>query len=62
MPIKIKPSIKHTDRKTGATRIEHFFMKQASIEELLKLLDSDFISKKLKQKIRNELARRKYNG
>ena len=30
MPTKLKPSVKHWDRKTGKTTVEHFYMKNTN--------------------------------
>lgn len=56
MPVKFKPSQK-TFVKGQGTRTEHFYIKNAPKQELI-----DYINKgqkpKVKQKCRNELARR----
>lgn len=56
MPIKFKPSQK-TYVKGQGHKIEHFYIKNTSTEELI-----DYINKgqkpKIKQKCRNELDRR----
>lgn len=56
MPVKFKPSQK-TFVKGQGTRIEHFYIKNTPKQELI-----DYINKgqkpKVKQKCRNELARR----
>jgi hypothetical protein len=58
MPIKLKPSVKKVDRNTKKVTIEHSYVKQTPKEELFELLNKSVTSNKVKQKIRNELARR----
>jgi Cu/Ag efflux protein CusF len=58
MPIKLKPSVKKVDRNTKKVTIEHSYVKQTPKEELFELLNKSVTSKKVKQKIRNELVRR----
>lgn len=59
MPEKIKPSVKHTDRKTGKTWIEHFYLKSTPMNELQRLLGDERANKKLKVKCMRELTRRR---
>ena len=58
MPTKFKPSSNRTDRRTGVTTTEHFYMKSMSKEILLKELNATNLTPKLKQKINKELIRR----
>ena len=55
MPVKLKPSAKKIDRQTT---IEHTYAKTQSKEELFKMLNHEYTTPKVKQKIRNELVRR----
>lgn len=61
MPIKFKPSQVVKDRQTGKVRTEHYYIKNVSKEELIETLNSRNAQPKLKQKVRNELTRRKVN-
>jgi hypothetical protein len=54
MPIKFKPSVKQRNSK-----MVNYYMHATSLEELRHTLDSSATSNKRKQKIRNELVRRK---
>ena len=58
MPIKLKPSVKKVDRNTKKVTIEHSYIKQTPKDELFELLNKSVTTKKVKQKIRNELVRR----
>lgn len=58
MPIKLKPSVKKFDRRTGLTTIEHYYMKSQSLDTLKEILNKDSTSPKLKQKVKNEIVRR----
>ncbi len=58
MPEKIKPSVKHTDRKTGKTWIEHFYLKTQPLTELESIMQDERASKKLKIKCLREITRR----
>ncbi len=59
MPMKFRPSQVVKDRQTGKTRVQHSYMKCTSTKELLETLEKSNTQPKLKQKIRNELVRRK---
>lgn len=59
MPTKFKQSQTTRDRQTGKYTTTHYWMKGIPKEELIESLNKDSIKPKLKQKIRNELARRK---
>ena len=59
MPMKFKPSQVIKNRQTGKLETQHFYMKHVSTEELLETLNKSNTRPKLKQKIRNELTRRK---
>ena len=61
MPIKFKQSQTVRDRQTGKVKTEHYWLKCMSKDELFKELNNDSIKPKVKQKLRNELARRKIN-
>tara|TARA_A100001015_G_scaffold317180_1_gene433406 strand:+ start:541 stop:726 length:186 start_codon:yes stop_codon:yes gene_type:complete len=57
--MKFKPSQAIKNRQTGKLETQHFYMKTVSTKELLETLDKSNTQPKLKQKIRNELVRRK---
>jgi hypothetical protein len=58
MPTKLKPSVVKIDRNTKKKTIEHSYIKQTPKAELFELLNKSVTSRKVKQKIRNELVRR----
>jgi hypothetical protein len=58
MPTKFKQSQQTRDRQTGKYTTTHYWIKGISKEELIESLNKDSTKPKLKQKIRNELARR----
>lgn len=58
MPTKLKASIKHWDRKTGKTTIEHFYLKATQVEELAAIIANENTKPKLKVKCQRELDRR----
>ena len=58
MPTKLKPSLKHCDRKTGRTTVEHIYIKNTKLEELLDIINSDRANPKLRIKCKRELDRR----
>lgn len=58
MPTKLRPSVVKIDRNTKKKTIEHSYIKQTPKEELFELLNKSVTTKKVKQKIRNELVRR----
>ena len=58
MPIKLKQSSKHYDRVTKKTTVQNHYMKNQSLDTLFSELNKDNTRPKVKQKIRNELARR----
>ncbi len=59
MPIKFKPSQDIRDRNTGKTTTVHFYMKSTPLKELLEAYTKSSTQPKVKQKIRNELIKRK---
>jgi hypothetical protein len=59
MPTKFKSSMTDRDRSTGKTKTVHHYMKTQSVSDLKEALESSNTQPKLKQKIRNELVRRK---
>tara|TARA_X000001036_G_scaffold83659_1_gene75730 strand:+ start:972 stop:1181 length:210 start_codon:yes stop_codon:yes gene_type:complete len=61
MPIKFKPSATVRDRQTGQVVTQHYYVKCMSKEELFKELNNNSIKPKIKNKLINELARRKIN-
>lgn len=56
MPEKIKKSIKIRNKNTGKYQIEHYYLKNASIEELKTLINN--AKPKIKIKACRELLRR----
>ena len=58
MPTKLKPSVKHYDRKTGKFSVEHFYIKNTKLKELLDIINSDRANPKLRIKCKRELDRR----
>ncbi len=59
MPIKYRKSEKVIDRATKQVKTNHYYIKQIKKEELFSLLNNNNTKPKVKQKLRNELARRK---
>ena len=59
MPTKLKPSTKSYNRQTNKTTVKHYYMKSIAESELVALYNNDRTKPKLKQKIMNELTRRK---
>lgn len=57
-PIKFKPSQTVRDRATGKNVTTNYFIKGTSKEELFEYINSSNGKPKIKQKCRNELARR----
>jgi len=57
MPVKFKPSHKSFVKGQG-TKLEHFYIKNTSKEELIEYLNNSNGKPKIKQKCRNELTRR----
>ena len=59
MPIKYKEDTVVKDRQSGKTKIQRSYIKNISTDELKNALEGRNTLPKLKQKIRNELTRRK---
>jgi len=59
MAIKIKKSINTFNKQTGKTTTEHFYIKDVSDKELEEMSANEYTKPKVKQKIRNELTRRR---
>tara|TARA_R100000008_G_C3515031_1_gene130853 strand:+ start:579 stop:773 length:195 start_codon:yes stop_codon:yes gene_type:complete len=59
MPTKLKPSSKSYNRQTNVTTVKHYYIKAVSKKELTDLYNEDRTKPKLKQKILNELNRRR---
>ena len=59
MPIKLKPSQTVRDKKTGKLTTEHYYIKNTTDLELIKLMNSKNTKPKIRKKVRNEIARRK---
>jgi len=62
MPAKFKPSAKKYIRGVPARNLpmEHFYMKQTPLDELMKYINNPSGKPKIKQKCRNEVVRRGY--
>lgn len=60
MPEKLKKSVKHYNRKTGKSTIEHFFLKQTSTKELQRIAFDKNANAKLRMKCKKELTRRSH--
>jgi len=58
MPTKLRPSVVRVDRQTKKKTIEHSYIKSTPEKELFEVLNKEFTTPKVKQKIRNELVRR----
>jgi len=58
MPVKLKPSVVKIDRQTKKKSIEHTYAKTQTKEVLFEMLNHQYTTPKVKQKIRNELVRR----
>ena len=59
MPIKLKPSQTVRDKKTGKLLTEHYYIKNINDLELIKIFNKESTKPKVRQKVRNEIARRK---
>ena len=59
MPIKYKRSQKHRDKNTGKISVEHFYLKALDLKKLQEIFDNENTAKKLKQKVKNEIVKRK---
>ena len=59
MPIKLKPSQVLKDRNTGKVTVQHSYAKSMPLAELLDMYTKSSTVPKVKQKVRNELVRRK---
>ena len=62
MPAKFKPSAKVYKRGIPARNLpmEHFYLKQTPLDELMKYINNPSGKPKIKQKCRNEVVRRGY--
>jgi|TARA_B100001094_G_C17383991_1_gene418191 hypothetical protein len=59
MPTKYKRSEKRRDKSTGKISVEHFYIKALSTAKLNEMFENKNTPKKLKQKIKNEIVKRK---
>ena len=59
MPIKYKRSQKHRDKNTAKISVEHFYLKALDLKKLEEIFDNENTAKKLKQKVKNEIVKRK---
>ena len=62
MPVKYKPTTNVLQRGSKKRVIEHHYMKAQSLKELLECYNNDNTKPKLRQKVKNELIRRKRLG
>jgi hypothetical protein len=62
MPIKYKEDTVVKDRQSGKTETRRSYIKNISTDELKNALEGRNTLPKLKQKIRNELTRRKVDS
>jgi len=59
MPIKFSKSVAVRDRNTGKVTIQHDYIKNKSDADLLAAYEKESTLPKLRQKVKNELVRRK---
>jgi len=62
MPVKYKPTQSVVQRGSKKVTTTHYYMKTQSINELLECYNNDNTKPKLRQKVKNELIRRKKLG
>lgn len=62
MPEKIKKSVKTRNKNTGKYEVEHYYLKNRSIEELKTLVNNHSTKPKIKLKACRELVRRNKIG
>ena len=62
MPEKIKKSVKTRNKVTGKYEVEHYYVKNRTVEELEMLIYNHNIRPKIKLKAVRELVRRKKIG
>ena len=62
MPVKYKPTQSVVQRGTKKVVTTHYYMKTQSLKELLECYNNDNTKPKLRQKVKNELIRRKRLG
>ena len=61
MPMKLKASQKIRDRATNKTTTEHYYLKSMTIKDLNDYIESSSAKKKVIQKCRNEIAKRRHD-
>ncbi len=59
MAIKLRPSSVVKDRVTGKLQTQHYYLKSMTVKELNDYIESSSAKKKVIQKCKNELIRRK---
>ena len=59
MPMKLGPSQVVKDRTTGKSTTKHSYMKSTPLKELTDVYTKSSTQPKIRQKVRNELVRRK---
>lgn len=62
MPEKIKKSVKTRNKITGKYEVEHYYVKNKTIEELETLINNHNTRPKIKLKAARELVRRQKIG
>lgn len=62
MPEKIKKSVKTRNKATGKYEVEHYYVKNRTIEELETLINNNNTRPKIKLKAVKELLRRQKIG
>ena len=62
MPEKIKKSVKTRNKVTGKYEVEHYYVKNRTIEELETLINNNNTRPKIKLKALRELIRRNKVG
>jgi|TARA_R110002074_G_scaffold306482_1_gene477515 hypothetical protein len=59
MPIKFKETQTTVDRATGKKSTQNFYMQSTALKELLDVYTATRTEPKMRQKVRNELVKRK---
>ena len=59
MPIKFKETQTTVDRATGKKSTRNFYMQSTALKELLDVYTATRTEPKMRQKVRNELVKRK---
>jgi len=59
MPEKLKKSVKTFSKKTGKTKVEHFYLKAISLKELEDIINAPNTKPKVREKCKREIVRRR---